>query len=107
VRLHRLPVIVFDERFQGTRYNAGVITRGIREFIDRDWDAVRESKDAYWSERISRLGPLEGLRVADELRRQMVLRAPAWPDATLRQMDLASHARLAQLFRRVGSARRP
>ncbi|HEY6363027.1 MAG TPA: hypothetical protein VIX63_18100 [Vicinamibacterales bacterium] len=84
-----------------------MITRGIREFIDRDWDAVRASKDAYWSERIARLGPVEAFRVADELCRQMLLREPAWPDATRRQMDLLSHARLAELFRRAGSARRP
>jgi hypothetical protein len=84
-----------------------VITRGIREFVSRDWRAARESKDAYWGERIGRLGPLEGLRVADELRRQALLRDPAWPDAALRRADLSSHARLAELLRRAGSARRP
>jgi hypothetical protein len=84
-----------------------VITRGIREFVARDWKAARENKDAYWGERIARLGPLEGFRVAEELRRQVLLRDPAWPDAALRQADLVSHARLADLFRRAGSARRP
>jgi hypothetical protein len=84
-----------------------VITRGIREFVSRDWEAAREDKDAYWGERIGRLGPIEGLRVAEELRRQALLRDPAWPDAALRQEDLASHARLAELLRRAGSARRP
>ena len=44
-----------------TRYNDRVITRGIREFIARDWRAARESKDAYWGDRIARLGPQEGL----------------------------------------------
>jgi hypothetical protein len=47
-----------------------MISRGIREFVSRDWAAVRESKDAYWSERVNRLGPLEGFRIADQLRRQ-------------------------------------
>ena len=28
------------------RYNGPVITKGIREFMDRDWNAVREAKEA-------------------------------------------------------------
>jgi hypothetical protein len=88
------------------RYNAGVITRGIREYVERDWAAVRESKDAYWAARIERLGPIEGLRIADELRRQMLLRDPAWPDARLREDDLLAHARLAHLLQRASPARR-
>lgn len=84
-----------------------MITRGIREFVDRDWNAVREAKDAYWAARIGRLGPLEGLRIADELRRQALLRDPSWPDAGERQADLASHIRVAGLLRRVDRARRP
>jgi hypothetical protein len=83
-----------------------VITRGIREFVARDWGAARANKDAYWGERIARLGPVEGLRVAEELRREMLLRDPAWPDAALRRVDVLFHARLAELFRRAGSARR-
>ena len=72
------------------RYNEVVITRGIREFVSRDWGAVREAKDAYWGERVARLGPGEGLRIAEELRRQYLL----------------SHARLAELLHRAGSTRR-
>jgi hypothetical protein len=83
-----------------------VITRGIREFVGRDWTAVRESKDAYWAARIERLGPIEGLRIADELRRQMLLHNPAWPDARLREDDVLAHARLAQLLQRASPTRR-
>jgi hypothetical protein len=60
-----------------------VITGGIREFVGRDWTAVRESTDAYWAARIER-GPAEGLRIADELRRQMLLQNPEWPGVRLR-----------------------
>jgi hypothetical protein len=88
------------------RYNDFVITRGIREFMSRDWRAVRESKDAYWGERIARLGPLEGFRIAGELQRQAILADPSWPDAALRQEDLRHHARLAELFRRAAPTRR-
>jgi hypothetical protein len=87
-------------------YNTCVITRGIREFVGRDWAAVRENKDAYWGARIARLGPLEGLRIGDELRRQALLCDPDWPDAQLRRDDLLAHVRLARLFRRASAARR-
>jgi hypothetical protein len=83
-----------------------VITRGIREFVSRDWTAVRESKDAYWAERIQQLGPIEAFRIADELRRQMLQHDPSWPDADLRQRDLDSHIRVASLLRRADSSRR-
>lgn len=88
-------------------YNAYVVTRGIREFVARDWMAVRKSKDVYWSERIARLGPVEGYRVAEELRRQAILGDPGWPGGQVRQMDLQSHARVAELLRRASPTRRP
>jgi hypothetical protein len=84
-----------------------VITKGIREFVARDWDAVREAKDAYWFERIARLGPLEGLRIAEELRREALLRNPAWPEPSDRQQDLLSHVRLAERLRLASPACRP
>jgi hypothetical protein len=84
-----------------------VITRGIREFVARDWAAVRESKDAYWGARIARLGPLEAFRVGEALRQQARLNAPSWPDEASRNDDLRAHARLAELFRRADPVRRP
>ena len=85
---------------------SAVITRGIRAFVGRDWRAVRQRKDAYWSERIARLGAPEAFRIADELRRYALLQDPAWPDAELRQLDLQAHVRLAARFRRAGPLRR-
>ena len=82
-----------------------MIGKGIREFVSRDWAALRRSKDEYWAERIARLGPLEGLRIGEELRRQVLQRDPAWPEAALRRADLTSHVRLAELLRRVEPAR--
>lgn len=84
-----------------------MITRGIREFVSRDWRATREAKDAYWGARVASLGPLEGLRIADELRRQALLQNPDWPSPADRRQDLLCHARLAELFQRARSARRP
>ena len=83
------------------------ITTGIGEFMSRDWQRVRDLKDGYWAARIERLGPLEGLRIADELRRQTILENPDWPDSQSRREDLDSHLRLADLFALADAARRP
>jgi hypothetical protein len=83
-----------------------VITRGIREFVGRDWAAVRANKEGYWRLRIARLGPAEGLRVAEELRQQVLLRDPGWPDAEARRADVMFHADLTERFRRADAARR-
>jgi hypothetical protein len=83
-----------------------VLTRGIREFVERDWQAARTSKDAYWRDRIARLGPGEALRIADELRRQVLMLHRDWPDAAGRREDLLAHVRLAERLRRVGTTRR-
>lgn len=78
-----------------------MITRGVKEFLARDWDAVRLAKDEYWAERIERLGPIEGFRIADELRRQALMFDPSWPSPEDRQADLAAHIRLSEAFRRA------
>ena len=83
-----------------------MITRGIRELVARDWDAARRNKENYWGERIGRLGALEGFRVAEDLRRQMLRCDPSWPDAKTRQADVSFHATLAERFRRAGTTRR-
>jgi len=83
-----------------------VITRDIRGYVSRDWGAAREAKDAFWAERVARLGPLEGLRIAEELRRQVIRQDPAWPSAEERHDDLLAHARLSELLRRAGRAGR-
>jgi hypothetical protein len=72
----------------------------------RDWDAARKNKENYWGERIGRLGALEGFRVAEDLRRQMLQSDPEWPGAEARQADLSFHATLAERFRRAGATRR-
>ncbi|HSF18255.1 MAG TPA: hypothetical protein VLK65_22155 [Vicinamibacteria bacterium] len=84
-----------------------VITRNIRDFVSRDWEAARESKDAYWGERVLRLGPEESFRISEELRRQALSQHPGWPHPLERREDVLSHARLAKLLRRVDSAGRP
>lgn len=72
----------------------------------RDWTAVRDAKDAYWAERVGRLGPAEGLRIADELRRQAHLLDPSWPSENDRRDDILAHARLRALLDRARLPRR-
>ena len=83
-----------------------MITDGIRAFMARDWDRMRDAKDAYWAERIRRLGPGEGFRIAAALRRQARVQVPSWPDDASRQEDLRAHVRLSELFARADTARR-
>lgn len=83
-----------------------MITRGIRDYMSREWEAARRAKDAYWSERIARLGPTEGLRIAEELRLQVLRSQPGWPSDSERQEDLAAHLKLADLLHRAGRSRR-
>ena len=87
-------------------YDGEMITDGIRAFMARDWQRARDAKDAYWAERIRRLGPVEGIRIADELRRQALLQHPDWPDAASRRDDLRHHVRISELFARADAARR-
>jgi len=82
-----------------------VLTRDLRGYVARDWSAARDSKDEFWAQRIARLGPIEGLRIADELRRQVLLQNPGWPDADQRREDLQSHLRLSELLQRASPAR--
>lgn len=83
-----------------------MITRGIREFVSRDWLAAREAKDTYWGERISRLGSIESFRIADELRRQALQQNREWPGPAERHEDFLAHVRLSELLRRAAPARR-
>ena len=97
---------VDEALFDAPCYTATMISRGIRDYMAREWRTARAAKDAYWAERIARYGPLEGLRIADELRRQALLHNPGWPDAASRKQDLLAHVRLAELFTRAASTRR-
>lgn len=80
-----------------------MIARGIREFVSRDCDAVRRAKITYCGERVARLGPLEALRISDQLRRQVLAHHPSWPDVESPREDVDSHVRLAEKLRRAAA----
>ena len=74
----------------------------IAAYISRDWAGVAGLKADYWAQRKARLTPLEALRLADGLRRQVVSLRPEWPSDRERQEDLASHRKVSELLRRAG-----
>jgi hypothetical protein len=74
----------------------GVKAADVRGFLDRDWARVAESKACYFEARKRALGAAYGMRVSDELRRQVLAMRPGWPDAADRAADLEAHARLSR-----------
>lgn len=100
------PCASLSHPSHASQYNVCVTTWGIREFMARDWDAVRAAKDTYWGDRVARLGAAEGLRIADELRRQARAMDAAWPHAADRRRDLRAHVVLRERLARASSARR-
>jgi hypothetical protein len=73
----------------------------LREFVRRDWDAAARAKEQYWRDWKREHGPAAGVRIADELRRQILLARPDWPSERERQEDLEMHLRLIEAIRRV------
>lgn len=75
---------------------------GLREYLARDWAAVRESKERYWSEELS---AADRIRLADSLRLAVLVATPDWPSEEDRVDDLDAHEQLAGRIRRAGTAR--
>ena len=73
----------------------------LREFLERDWAAAARDKERYWRDYKREHGPAAGIRLADELRRQVLAARPDWPSAREREEDLATHLRVIEVIRRV------
>ena len=69
---------------------------------ERDWDAVRASKEAYWRS----LTPAERLRLCDDLRRHALHLHPDWPTEAQRAADVEAHVRLLERFEHASAARK-
>lgn len=70
-------------------------------FAQRDWAAAARSKARYWRDWKRRHGPAAGIRMAEELRLQVVRARPGWPSRRDRLADLATHLRVIDALRRV------
>jgi hypothetical protein len=86
-------------------YDPAVDADDILAFARRDWNAVAESKAAFWAERKRVMTPDEALAVAEGLRRHARALRPDWPDIHERDDDLAVHARVAEALRAVSAIR--
>jgi hypothetical protein len=71
------------------------------DFVQRDWTSPARAKARYWRDWKRRHGPAAGIRMADELRRQVLLVRPDWPSPSERREDLATHLRVIDALRRV------
>ena len=61
----------------------------------------RPRRRALLIEQARRDGPAGGIRIADELRRQVLAMHPDWPSQRERDEDLATHLRVIDALRRV------
>ena len=75
------------------------------DYLRRDRSLVDRSRDAYWSGLRVAHGPAEGIRIADQLRRQVLAARPDYPSDGDREEDLASHRRVAEMLARVATRR--
>jgi hypothetical protein len=71
------------------------------DFVRRDRAAAARAKALYWRDWKRRHGAAAGIRMADELRRQVLLMRPGWPSPRERLADRASHLRVIEALRRV------
>lgn len=73
----------------------------LRAFAQRDWASLERDQERYWRDQKAREGPAACIRVADQLRRQVIAVRPDWPSERERREDLAMHLRLIDVIRRV------
>ena len=78
--------------------------QAVRDFLERDWASAARDKELYWRDYKRTHGPAAGIRVADELRRQVLAARPGWPSEQEREEDLATHRRVIEVLRSIGSS---
>ncbi len=78
-----------------------MLKQDLIDFAQRSRVDLAEIDAAYWRERKQRYGEGEGLRIAEELRQQVLLVRPDWPTPEDRAADLAAHVQLSEQLRSV------
>lgn len=78
----------------------------LRQFARQDWATAQRDKELYWRDWKKQHGPAAGIRIADELRKQVLAQKPAWPSDEERREDLETHLRVLEALDRVPSRRR-
>ncbi|WP_437620337.1 hypothetical protein [Sorangium sp. So ce1151] len=78
----------------------------LRRFARQGWEAAQRDKELYWRDWKRQHGPAAGIRIADELRKQVLTQKPSWPREEERREDLATHLRVLEALDRVAARRR-
>lgn len=73
----------------------------LRRFARQDWAAAQRDKELYWRDWKRQHGPAAGIRIADELRKQVLAQKPGWPSDEEREEDLRTHLRVIEALQRV------
>lgn len=75
-------------------------------YVRRDWMRTSQLTAEYWQTWKRQHGTAGGVRIADDLRRQVLIQRPRWPTAAERREDVTCHLRVAEALRRVPARRR-
>jgi hypothetical protein len=86
------------------RYNARMDRDSIRAFVDRDWNAVAESKTRYWADRFREEGWAAAWHASNALLLDVRLTRPDYPSDDDRALDGAAHLQLRRQLDRVADA---
>lgn len=70
-------------------------------YANRPWHLLEAADTEHWLARKREGGPMEGIRLGDELRALARLARPEWPTPEERHDDLQHHARLSEILRSV------
>lgn len=76
----------------------------VREFVHRNRDEVRASRQRYWAQQYRALGPARTIRASKVLWQFVRRLRPDWPTARDRAEDLAHHAELKRRIDRAAHA---
>ncbi|HVK65623.1 MAG TPA: hypothetical protein VM694_14165 [Polyangium sp.] len=77
----------------------------LRRFASQDWAAAARGKELYWRDWKKQHGPAAGIRIADELRKQVLAQKPGWPSDEERREDLETHRRVLEAFDKLDAWR--
>ena len=76
----------------------------IRNYLDRDWRLIEQSKIDFWRTRKAEMTPDEVFALSADLLEYVRSLRPDWPTSAEREEDLQAHIRLARL---LDAARHP
>ena len=79
-------------------------SREVREFVRRDWETIRKSKQDYWTGRLRAEGAAPLLAAGESLRELVQAVQPDWPRAEDRDADYEHHVLVKQLLDRARDA---